>query len=206
MQSQALVNQVAPSEPHSPFAVWRRASRWHEGVVRPEGAVRCKGSGHGQPWAGSPSSLGCMVATEVVTGTRSPPTSPAGVVHPGVEPGTAAPSGWIQSIRDMQAALETTSLGELPGRPVVPISVGGQPYQYSPPRGSDKNPGADCQKTHTLSCRSETSQFKTRMSPTSRQSHHDLLRSALLNEEEAARAMHPRGLEGHSGQHSSPGP
>lgn len=87
MQSQALVNQVAPAEPHSPFAVWRRASRWHEGVVRPEGAVRCKGSGHGQPWAGSPSSLGCMVATEVVTGTRSPPTSPAGVVHPRVEPG-----------------------------------------------------------------------------------------------------------------------
>lgn len=69
-----------------------------------------------------------------------------------------------------------------------------------------KTQGADCQKTHTLSCRSETSQFKTRMSPTSRQSHHDLLRSALLNGEEVARAMHPMGLEGRSGQHSSPGP
>jgi len=151
MRSQALVNQVAPSELHSPFAVWRRASRWHEDVVRPEGAVRCKGSGHGQPWAGSPPLLGCVVATEVVTGTHSPPTSPAGVVDQGWSWGIATPSGRIQAIRELQAALEATTLGESPGRPIVPISVGGQPYQYSPPGGSDKNPGARLsENTHTL--------------------------------------------------------
>lgn len=157
MQPQALVNQAAPSDLHSPFPVWRRASRWHGGVARPEGAVRCKGSGHGQPRAGSPSLLGCVVATEVVTGTRSPPppppppTSPAGVVDQGWSQGTATPSGRIQSIRELQAALEATSLGESPGRPIVPISAGGQPYQYSPPGGSGKNPGARLsENTHTL--------------------------------------------------------
>lgn len=158
MQPQALVNQAAPSDLHSPFPVWRRASRWHGGVARPEGAVRCKGSGHGQPRAGSPSLLGCVVATEVVTGTRSPPPPPAPAPDkpsrggtPGVEPGLSHSLREDPVHRELQAALEATSLGESPGRPIVPISAGGQPYQYSPPGGSGKNPGARLsENTHTL--------------------------------------------------------
>ena len=86
-----------------------------------------------------------------LTTTTTPPTSPAGVVDQGWSQGTATPSGRIQSIRELQAALEATSLGESPGRPIVPISAGGQPYQYSPPGGSGKNPGARLsENTHTL--------------------------------------------------------
>ena len=159
MQSQALVNQVAPSEPHSPFAVWRRASRWHEGVVRPEGAVKCKGSGHGQPWAGSPSSLGCMVATEVVTGTHSPPTSPAGVVHPGVEPGhscslrvdpvhpghAGSPGDYLPG----RVAREASSSHQR-GRPALPVQPTKRIRQK--PRGQTvENPGGRLsENTHTL--------------------------------------------------------
>lgn len=210
-ESHATSGSSEPSSPvRAPLSLccmeMRQASRWREGGVRPEGAVRCKGSGRGQPWAGSPSSLGCMVATEVVTGTRSPPTRPAGVVHPGVEPGhsrslrvdpvhpggAGSPGGYLPG----RVAREASSSHQR-GRPVLPVQ---------PTRRIRRKPRGQTVRKHTHFCRSETSQFKTRMSPTSRQSHHDLLRSALLNGEEAARATHPRGLEGRSGQHSSPGP
>ena len=136
MQPQALVNQAAPSDLHSPFPVWRRASRWHGGVARPEGAVRCKGSGHGQPRAGSPSLLGCVVATEVVTGTRSPPPppptphKPSRGGRPGVEPGhshslredpvhpgaAGSPGGYLPG----RIAREANSSHQR-GRPALPV-------------------------------------------------------------------------------------
>lgn len=105
MQPQAQWNQAAPSDLHSPF-LYGDEHPGGMGVSRGLGRSRqCKGSGHGQPRAGSPSLLGCVVATEVVTGTRyhhprTPPDKPSRGGRPGVEPGlSATPSGRIQSIR-----------------------------------------------------------------------------------------------------------
>lgn len=119
-----------------------------------------------------------MVGTEVVTGTRSPPTSPAGVVHPGVEPGhsrslrvdpvhpggAGSPGGYLPG----RVAREASSSHQR-GRPVLPVQ---------PTRRIRRKPRGQTVRKHTHFCRSETSQFKTRMSPTSRQSHHDRTQGA----------------------------
>lgn len=140
-----------------PFLYGDAASRWHGGVARPEGAVRCKGSGHGQPRAGPPS-LGCghRGSDRNRDTTPGPPPRQAqqGVVDQGwspglshslredpVHPGAAgSPGGYL--------------LGESPGRPIVLSAQEASLTSTAHQEDQAKTQGPDCQKnTHSLADR-----------------------------------------------------